>query len=325
MKRPVLATDHVIDECSRCMFLRLLGENSFVCSLCHDGPKEGSNSLLQLSRTHKGLEIIQPKCVGRSGIVNLVAFINELSQKGEPTRRGLIGFSTGCLHYRADIPIVDKLKIFLRSGATVVELSFGTPKQLFEFSLDEAIKSKLMKFSKITVHAPFKEIRYFDDTGNTDEVIIKLKELFDNLPISGFVFHPDTIANFIGLEVIGLPVLIENMDRNKKIGISAEDIAAIKDDYNFGFVLDLQHAFEHDPSMDLANEMLQIMGERLSHLHVSGEFGDHHHIPLHLAQNQEAIGRILKLMPSVPVILEGVFMGLEPLASAKRELAYLAS
>jgi len=324
MGKKVLATDYILGKCSKCQFLRLIKSDQFVCSLCASGLKKGSSSLLKLSQTHRGLIIPKPKCSGRGGMVTLIAVINQLAQKTEAASRGQIGFSTGCLYY-CNLSLVDKLKVFLRAGATVVELSFGTPKQLFEFSLDEAIKSKLRKFSRITVHAPFKEIRYFDGAGNTDEVIIKLKELFDNLPISGFVFHPDTIANFIGLEVIGLPVLIENMDRNKKIGISAEDIAAIKDDYNFGFVLDLQHAFEHDPSMDLANEMLQIMGERLSHLHVSGEFGDHHHIPLHLAQNQEAIGRILKLMPSVPVILEGVFMGLEPLASAKRELAYLAS
>ncbi len=316
-----LVVGHVFGECSKCAFLRLITDDQLACSLGQDKMGTGSHLLLNLKRTHKNVDIDDPKCPGCSGIITLAALVNEIAAKARHFSRGLIGFSTGCL-YQSEMPLVDKLKAYLRAGSTALELSFATPAVLAAFLLNEAEMSKLRKFSKITIHAPWKEISYFDGSGTTNAVISKIVQLRELLPISGVVFHPDVVANFSGLEVIPLPVLIENMDRNKKFGISVEDIYKIRRDYDFGFVFDIQHAYEHDPAMVLAHELVSVMGDRIRHLHVSGQSKEGHHVPVYQADNKKEICQILKIVPGVPAIMEGLILT-DVFASTKREIAYV--
>ncbi|MDO8669597.1 MAG: hypothetical protein Q7K65_04865 [Candidatus Buchananbacteria bacterium] len=316
-----LKAEHIFEKCSRCTFLRLSGDNQFICGLCQDQVERGSSLLLDLKQTHNNINIEDPLCIGRFGAVTVTTMMSEITLKANHFSRGLIGFSTGCLH-KSGLKLVDKLKAYLRAGATALELGFVTPEQLFNFELTEADMSKLRKFSKITIHAPCRDIKYFDVSGLTNAVIRKLTALSQMLPVSGVVFHPDTVANFNGLEVVPFPVLIENMDRNKKFGTSVEEIREIRDNYDFGFVLDLQHAYEHDPSMTLAHELASAMGNKIRHLHVSGQTVDSYHAPVYKADNKKQICRLLKILPGVPVVLEGIILD-EPFASTKREIAYV--
>ncbi|MDI6738694.1 MAG: hypothetical protein QME12_09380, partial [Nanoarchaeota archaeon] len=73
--------------------------------------------------------------------------------------------------------------------------------------------------------------------------------------------------------------------------------------YNFGFVLDLQHAYCHEPSMQLARELMDVMGERIKELHVSGQRENETHSLLHKADNSNMI--IGMLRNDIPIILEG--------------------
>lgn len=318
---PDLTAQHICDVCSGCSFLRLSENDDFFCSLCHDQKGKGVHLLLELKRTHHNVNVDDPKCPGRPSMVGLEQVINEISAKARRFSRGLIGFSTGCL-YKTELDLVDKLKAYLRSGSTALELSFATPSDLLIFNPTEAEMSKFRKFSKITIHAPWKDIKYFDRSGISNPVIAKITQLCGLLHISGVVFHPDIVANFNGLEIVPFPVLIENMDKNKKFGISVEEIAKIKSDYDFGFVLDVQHAYEHDPSMSLAHELVSVMADRIGHLHVSGQTDSSHHAPVYQANNKREICRLLKAVPSVPAILEGMILD-DISASTKREIAYV--
>ena len=215
-----------------------------------------------------------------------------------------IGFTTGSL-YKSDIPLDERIRLYHSLGASAIELSFLTPSQLSAFQLSGQIEKYIHKFSSVSIHAPCKDIRY-DGNKETQEVIEKLRALCHRLPITGLVLHPDTIDDFEVLETSGLPFLLENMDRRKASGTHPIQFREFKRKYGFGFVLDVQHAYEHDSTMQLARELIDVMGDRLKHMHVSGYNDLEIHVPVYCAINKAAITAILRISPNVPKILEGI-------------------
>ncbi len=74
--------------------------------------------------------------------------------------------------------------------------------------------------------------------------------------------------------------------------------------------------------MNMAFEFIEMAGDKLSHMHVSGEGGGiFHHFPVCISGNKDAIEKVLRAGVSVPIILEGLMKdGYEELA--RRELEY---
>ncbi len=235
-------------------------------------------------------------------------------------KNNTIGFTTGCL-YRTPITFNERIKLYSRLGADAIELSFPTFKDLNQYELTNETKLLLNQFKTVTIHAPWKESRY-NNNKETRNAIRKLTHLHNNLQTQGIVLHPDTIDNYEILVSTKLPFLLENMDERKKTATYPEHIQKLKDKYAFGFVLDLQHAYEHDPTMQLAQELIDVMGDRLHHLHVSGHSKKEIHVPTHLADNRQAIEKILQLKLKVPKILEGILLENIPKTIAK-ELEYV--
>lgn len=218
-----------------------------------------------------------------------------------------IGFSTGSL-YKTDISFDDRIKLFHSLGATAIELSFSTLSQLENFKLTPEITSNVEKYDYVSIHAPFNEINYGSNK-ETDKLIEQLKYLCKALPVDGIVLHPDVVDDFQKMENSGLPFLIENMDKRKIFGTNPEQFKKLAKDYNFGFVLDIQHAYEHDPSMKLAGEFIEVMGKRLKEMHVSGCTEAGRHLPTYVSDNKQSIAKILKLGINIPKILEGRLEG----------------
>lgn len=235
-----------------------------------------------------------------------------------------LGFSTGCL-YRLIPSIHETVEIYssLEVGA---ELSFPTPFSLMNFKLDERFVDSLKKLRRVSVHAPWKGIEY-GENDKTYYIFRELRKLSEKLWISGFVLHPDIVSDFSVLEKSGLYFLIENMDRRKCFGANEEDIEKLRADYDVGFVLDVQHAYEHDSSMRMAKSLMEIMGDRLREMHVSGSSNGRGHVMTHLADNRESISEILRLRKEVPIVLEGRFPGKieEAVETAKKELRFIRS
>src|SRR3989344_7402281 len=214
-----------------------------------------------------------------------------------------VGFTTGSL-YRSSFTCEEIIKLYSSLGADAIELSFLAPKELMQFNPSPETKKIIQGFKHVSIHAPCKGITY--NQSDSSEVIKKLSELCAELSIEGIVLHPDTVENFYMLDKLNLPFLIENMDKRKKYGTHPEQIRELKEKYNFGFVFDVQHAYEHDPKMNLARELIDVMGNRLKHMHVSGENESESHAPTHFSNNRKEIGEILKLGIQVPKILEGI-------------------
>lgn len=205
-----------------------------------------------------------------------------------------IGFSTGSLALGDFRTAISMLK---GKDVNAIELS-----ALREEELGDLINSidtlKLGQFKHISFHAPSKLISLSEE-----ELIGSL------LPIAqrgwAIIVHPDIIQKPSKWRVLGECLCIENMDKRKPIGRTAENLERIFDSLpNASFCLDLAHARQVDPTMMEAYLMLKKFGHRLSQLHVS----DVNSQSLHESLNVDALfayKRISKFIPKdIPVIIE---------------------
>jgi len=233
-----------------------------------------------------------------------------------------VGFGTGYLNHKLKLPLKEVIVLY-SDTADAIEINFGSYNELINFELNRETAKMLRKFSYVSIHAPSKEIVY----GNTHETKLafeKIKYLSGKIKIKGIVIHPSSVEDFSIFNEFNLPFLVENMDKMQEKFTNPQHFSELRENYNFGFVLDLQHAYEHDSSMKLCKELIEIMGNRLKELHVSGMNTKLHHALVHCSDNKEAISSILKLKLNIPIILEGAFS--EPLReNMKKELDYVRS
>ncbi|MFO8016282.1 MAG: hypothetical protein R6U32_04205 [Candidatus Woesearchaeota archaeon] len=221
------------------------------------------------------------------------------------------GFSTGCLH-GSGMSMEEIVELYLSAGADAIELSFATPQEMEDFQLSDNLSGKINKFDYVTVHAPWKRNYHFHDE-EARMVVDKIGEISAKADIRGVVVHPDPLPPLNILMESGIPFLIENMDHMKYFGTEPKHFRQFKRYYNLDFVFDIQHAYEHDPSMKLAEELMICIGPRLKHMHASGQAGGLNHSLIHAAENRDAITGILQKAAGLgiekPVIIEGVMSG----------------
>ena len=221
--------------------------------------------------------------------------------------RNEIGFSTGALHGK-DFTLEEKISILSWENISSIELSFWEVNEFLTTDLEPIKDQLLLNFSSVSFHAPWKWITYTDDI-ITKKVIKKLENLEKDINFSWIVVHPDVIQDFWILSSSWLPFCIENMDKRKIFGTHPEHFYEIIQKYNFWFVLDVEHAYEHDSEMNLAKELLHIMWNKLKHMHVSWCSSSLLHVPTYLSENRNAIEQILSMNLDVPYILEWILDG----------------
>jgi hypothetical protein len=220
-----------------------------------------------------------------------------------------IGFSTGCL-YQSGWNLEKQIEFYCSLGVSAIELGFAHPAHLLNFDLSPASMEMLRKLNWVSIHAPWKEIRYNGYWSLPNAVIQKLALLCKQLPVRGIVAHPNNIDDFTYLQRSGLPFLIENQDKRHANDYSQpEHLKKLANKYHFGFCIDLQHCYEHDSSMILAEEFIKMLGDRIKELHVSGESPLEIHYPVFAAENKNAIARVFQCKPDIPLILEGIIIG----------------
>jgi len=215
-----------------------------------------------------------------------------------------VGFSTGDFE-NPGLSLSNRVK-FCDYLGEALELFFETPKNLLDFKLTSTIIKKIKEHKYVTIHAPSTDVSYKSNT-NTDAVLKKLRLVCEKLPIKGIVIHPHLVEDFSLLEESGLPFCLENMDERKSTGTHPSHFKEYKK-YKLNFVFDIQHAYQHDPSMKLGKEILTIMGRRLQYMHVSGCSEQHRHYPSFISDNKKSITKILEMRIPVPKILEGFLL-----------------
>jgi len=207
-----------------------------------------------------------------------------------------IGFSTGAVA-KADFRCaLARLRIH---GITVVELSALRLDELAP--LVQALDSlDLEGFEFVSFHAPS---RFSPD----DEayVVDRLQSVLEReIPV---VVHPDVIFRPALWDDMGPGLLIENMDKRKAVGRTAEALRSLFDCFpKARFCFDLGHARQVDPTMMEARLILENLGERLAEVHISEVNTSSRHDPLS-AWAISAFRSVASLVPdNIPIVLESL-------------------
>ena len=117
--------------------------------------------------------------------------------------------------------------------------------------------------------------------------------------------HPDVIFKVSSWSKLGSQLLIENMDKRKPIGRTADELTAFFADLpDARFCFDIGHARQVDPSMTEAALLLKKFQHRLAEVHLSEVNTASRHDPLSI-NAVVAFSSIMSEIPSeIPIILE---------------------
>ncbi len=216
-----------------------------------------------------------------------------------------IGFSCGVFHQLQNNSnerfSEELMQRFRNANTNAVELMCHTVEH-FSYLADGS-HAYISQFDHVSMHAP--AIAYDDDV-ISHEILQKMEKLCEKFSIKYIVFHPDTIKNWnVIAQYRKIPVAIENMDERKRSFRNVDDIKELLEKYSFGLVIDLQHCFANDQTMQLAKNLHSVFWERIVGYHISGYDAKMLHIPL-FRTKQDMIIRELK-RTDVPIIIESSF------------------
>ncbi len=205
----------------------------------------------------------------------------------------LLGASTGILPSRGDWPaLVREAAAISPFCAELAALDEGELPALEAFLRDAG----RLPFRYLSVHAPSKNRR-------VDEASLVARLAALTPQVAAVVVHPDTIQDVSRWRALNGRCVLENMDGRKPLGQTADDLAPFFAELpTAGLCLDVAHAASLDPSMEIAEELLDRFGSRLRHVHVSS-LVDGSHAPV-TVDDAERFRPILRRCVDVPWILE---------------------
>ncbi|MGH9823642.1 MAG: hypothetical protein ACREDR_10370 [Blastocatellia bacterium] len=205
-----------------------------------------------------------------------------------------IGFSTGALA-KSDFRLA--LRMMNNSDADAVELSALRLHEL-EPLVDAAPGLDLSRFRYVSVHVP--------SAFNKQEELFVTEQL---ARLASFqwpmILHPDAIHNFGRWAAFGHLLFLENTDKRKSIGRTAEELQTVFDKLpQAQFCLDIAHSRQVDPSMTETYLLLKRFGNRLREIHISEVNTNSRHDPISLGA-MTAFREMAHLIPEhTPVIIE---------------------
>ncbi len=206
-----------------------------------------------------------------------------------------IGFSTGALalgDFRRGLALLG------RHAAFVVELSALRESELPEL-MSAVGELDLSRYRYVSVHAPSR-LKTIKERAVAE---LLLPCIDRGWPV---ILHPDAIGDHGCWRDFGRLLCIENMDKRKPAGRTAEELAphfqALPE---ASLCLDLGHARQMDPTLGIARQILRDYGSRLMQIHLSELDAKSHHEPLSMA-TVWAVREIARSIPPAPVILESV-------------------
>lgn len=215
----------------------------------------------------------------------------------------VIGPSNGWLYAKDIFSISEQNKFLKKAGANAVEVCLSDDKRRLRCLLGV---EKFDRFSYLSVHLPD-----YSDSRPIKEQISLTESIMKKHKPKMFLIHPLKVAPkyWEGLIKSNIPIAIENMDKNKDSGYDLKELEQLLTDFNLRFILDVQHAYEHDPSMKYAEDLFWMAKAKLTHFHVSGETADNNHVLVHRSKNRKVIVSFLSMIfeTEVPIILEGEY------------------
>jgi hypothetical protein len=205
-----------------------------------------------------------------------------------------IGFSTGAVAKGDFQAALASLRHF---HVSVVELSALRIEELDPL-VDSLPSLDRTGFEFVSFHAPSRFSAAYEPY-----VLDRLRTVVNHgIPV---VVHPDVISKPESWAFLGSMLFIENMDKRKPVGRTAQDMEHLFRQFpDAGFCFDIGHSRQVDPTMTEAQLILERFGERLRELHVSDVNTSSRHDPLSVGA-MSAFRSVSSLIPDwVPVILE---------------------
>jgi len=227
----------------------------------------------------------------------------------------IIGPSNGWFYAQELYDVKSQIEALKNLGVEAMEVvlgSWGTEEIDRRIaSLDDVVI--VNKFPFLSIHAPD-----YSESIPPRRQVLKLAELTANHMPDAVVIHPLRVGKeypfdyYESLVTAGIPLAIENTDKEKQSGFLLNELEEMVLELNLKFVLDVQHAYEHDSSMQYAKHLFEALGDKISHFHVSGEKLGNHHSLLCKATNFLAILTFLQwaydqMEKPLPMILEGEY------------------
>ena len=121
----------------------------------------------------------------------------------------------------------------------------------------------LGKYQNVSFHAPSR-LREMTECNLVEQLTWFARR---EIPI---VVHPDIVHDFTLWRRLGPALLIENMDRRKPVGRTADELSSIFSQLpDARLCLDLGHAKQVDASMHETRMILKLHGSRLAEVHLS--------------------------------------------------------
>jgi len=207
----------------------------------------------------------------------------------------LIGFSTGAIAL-GDFECA--LNLLKQTSMSAVELSALRLQEL-PILIAALPQIDLQKFEYVALHAPSRF---------SPEEEMSVTELLEGVPKEiNIIIHPDTIHDSGRWTAFGAQLVIENMDRRKSFGRSAEELRHWFDILpESSLCLDLAHAHQFDRTMTEAYRILRSYKDRICQLHVSELDSAGHHFPLSFG-SMKAFAEVAAMIPeTAPIIIESL-------------------
>lgn len=209
---------------------------------------------------------------------------------------GGIGVSTGYMRsHRGDWPAL--LCDARRVSRYSVELSALSVDELPGLSAFLANHASGLPFDYVAVHGPAK-----GRLGDPRQLTARLAALPEL--VSSVIMHPDTVRDMTAFTGLGERLLLENMNTQKRTGRTADELAPYFQELPHArFCFDIAHAYQFDPTLALAHELLDVYGDRLGQVHVSSIQHDGTHVPLS-GRDAVLFSPVLERCVGIPWILE---------------------
>jgi Xylose isomerase-like TIM barrel len=204
-----------------------------------------------------------------------------------------LGFSTGAL---AKGDFRSALRTMKGKALSAVELSALRSSELPEL-LEASHTLDLSQFTYVSMHAP---TLFVGD--EESQIAESLQVVPKNWKI---VIHPDTIKDASLWRGFGNQLLLENMDRRKSDGRTAEELSRWFEILpGAQLCVDLAHAQQWDTTMTEAYVILKKFHERVCQIHISELDSTGRHFPLSKS-SIDAFSQIASLIPKdAAVIIE---------------------
>jgi len=217
-----------------------------------------------------------------------------------------IGFNTG----RTDvIPFLEKIKVFVELGCNAIEFSMMSLEE--EDKLDKYWDQiPWDKFVYFSVHAPVHEFIYRNDN-KTNDFLRRLQERHNKYKFDLIVIHPNLVEDWSVFANYDMPFAFENMDHRNSYAKNVIDMKDVFSKAKAAMVLDVNHCFTNDPTMQLAKDFYVAFGHKMKEIHLSGY--DTFHEPLYVTKQSQIIDAIPD--KEIPIIIESTQKSLDDIVN----------